>query len=114
MAVPAHDDRDYEFAKKYNLPIIKVLQGSDEDENSDSAMSKDGIHINSEFLNGLNKEDAINKMIEYLEENHLGEKKVNYRLREWILHVKDIGENQYLLFIWKMVQSSWFQMRIYQ
>ena len=84
MAVPAHDDRDYEFAKKYNLPIIKVLQGCDEDENSDSAMSKDGIHINSEFLNGLNKEDAINKMIEYLEENHLGEKKVNYRLREWI------------------------------
>ena len=84
MAVPAHDDRDYEFAKKHNLPIIKVLQGSDEDENSDSAMSKDGIHINSEFLNGLNKEDAINKMIEYLEENHLGEKKVNYRLREWI------------------------------
>lgn len=84
MAVPAHDDRDYEFAKKHNLPIIKVLQGSDEDENSDSAMSKDGIHINSEFLNGLNKEDAINRMIEYLEENHLGEKKVNYRLREWI------------------------------
>ena len=80
MAVPAHDERDYEFAKKYNLPIIPVLSGG----NNDEAFVGDGIHINSGFLDGLNKEDAINKMIKYLEDNNIGEKKVNYRFREWI------------------------------
>ena len=81
MAVPAHDERDYEFAKKFNIDIIPVIEGGDI---SKEAYTGDGLHINSEFLNGLNKEDAINKMIEWLEENKLGSKHVNYRLREWI------------------------------
>lgn len=81
MAVPAHDDRDYEFAKKFNIPIIQVLDGDSIEEH---AYTKDGVHINSEFLDGLNKEDAINKMIDWLEENNCGKKQVNYRLRDWI------------------------------
>ncbi len=81
MAVPAHDDRDYEFAMKYNIPIIQVLEGGDI---SKEAYTGDGVHINSEFLDGLNKEDAINKMLEFLESKKAGKKKVNYRLREWI------------------------------
>ena len=81
MAVPAHDERDYEFAKKFDLDIIPVLDGGDV---SKSAYTLDGIHINSNFLNGLNKKEAIDKMIEYLEKNNIGTKKVNYRLRDWI------------------------------
>ncbi len=81
MAVPAHDERDYEFAKKFELEIIPVLAGGDI---SKEAYTDDGLHINSGFLDGLNKEDAINKMIEYLEEKQCGTKKINYRLREWI------------------------------
>lgn len=81
MAVPAHDERDYEFARKFNIKIVPVIEGGDVD---NSAYIGDGIHINSGFLNGLNKEDAINKMLEWLEENKKGNKKVNYRLREWI------------------------------
>ena len=81
MAVPAHDTRDYEFAKKFDLPIIQVLEGGDI---SKEAYTDDGIHINSEMLDGLNKEDAINKMIEFLEKNNCGSKKVNYRIRDWI------------------------------
>ena len=81
MAVPAHDERDYAFAKKFNLDIIPVIEGGDI---TKEVYTGDGIHINSGFLNGLNKEDSINKMIEYLENNSLGTKKINYRLREWI------------------------------
>ena len=81
MAVPAHDERDYEFAKKFNLEIIPVIEGGDIEV---EAYTGDGIHINSEFLNGLNKEDSINKIISYLEEKGQGKKKINYRLREWI------------------------------
>ena len=81
MAVPAHDQRDYEFAKKFGLDIIPVLDGGDVEK---EAFVGDGIHINSEFLNGLDKQDAINKMISWLEENKIGSKKVNYKLREWI------------------------------
>ena len=81
MAVPAHDDRDYEFAKKFNLEIIPVLDGGNI---AIEAFTGDGIHINSEFLNGLGKEDAINKMISWLEEKGIGKKKINYRLRDWI------------------------------
>ena len=81
MAVPAHDERDYAFAKKFNLDIIPVLDGGDI---SKEAFTGDGLHINSDFLNGLNKEDAINKIIAWLEEKGIGEKKVNYKLREWI------------------------------
>lgn len=84
MAVPAHDQRDYEFATKFNLPIIQVLEDETTFSNLEGAITGDGKHINSEFLNGLNKEDAINKMIQYLEENNIGNKKINYKLREWI------------------------------
>lgn len=81
MAVPAHDDRDYEFAKKFALKIIQVLEGGDI---STSAWTGDGIHINSEFLNGLDKESAITKMIKWLEEKGVGKKAINYKLRDWI------------------------------
>ena len=81
MAVPAHDQRDYEFAKKFGLEIMQVLSGEDIE---NQAFTGDGIHINSEFLDGLNKEDAIDKMISWLEEHNLGHKKINYKLREWI------------------------------
>ena len=81
MAVPAHDERDYAFAKKFGLDIIPVLEGGDI---TKEAFTEDGLHINSEFLNGMNKEDAINTMIKWLEERGIGNKKVTYRLREWI------------------------------
>ena len=81
MAVPAHDDRDYEFAKKFNIPIIEVIEGGNIDE---CAYTGDGLHINSDFLNGLDKETSIKEMIKYLEDNKIGKKKINYRLREWI------------------------------
>lgn len=80
MAVPAHDERDYEFATKFNLPIKKVIDGKGEK----LPYTGDGLHINSDFLNGLNKEDAINKAIVWLQDNEYGYKKVNYRLRDWI------------------------------
>ena len=81
MAVPAHDERDYEFAKKFGIEIIPVLEGGDI---TKEAFVGDGIHINSDFLNGLGKEEAIDKMISWLEERKIGTKKVNYKLREWI------------------------------
>ena len=81
MAVPAHDQRDYEFATKFGLAIIPVLEGRDI---SKEAFTGDGIHINSDFLNGLNKTDAIEKIIQWLEEKKIGTRKVNYKLREWI------------------------------
>ncbi len=81
MAVPAHDTRDYEFAKKFGIDIIQVLDGGDI---SKEAWTEDGIHINSGFIDGMNKEDAINTMIEWLKEHGCGEQKVNYRIREWI------------------------------
>ena len=81
MAVPAHDERDFAFAKKFNLDIIPVLAGGDV---SESAYTEDGLHINSEFLDGLNKQEAIESMLEWLQEKGLGKKKVNYRIREWI------------------------------
>ena len=81
MAVPAHDQRDYEFATKFGLEIIPVLEGGDV---SKEAFIGDGIHINSDFLNGLNKEDAINTMIQWLEERKIGTKKVNYKIHDWI------------------------------
>ena len=81
MAVPAHDERDYEFATKFGIDIIPVLEGGDI---SKEAFTGDGIHINSEFLNGLGKQEAIDKMVSWLEENKIGTKKINYKLREWI------------------------------
>jgi leucyl-tRNA synthetase len=82
MAVPAHDDRDWEFAKKFNLPIIEVLKS--EVDVQTQAWTQDGIHVNSEFLDGLNKADAIAKMLEFLEEKKIGRKAINYKLRDWV------------------------------
>ena len=82
MAVPAHDDRDWEFAKKFNLPIIEVLKS--EVDVQKQAWTQDGIHVNSEFLDGLNKADAIAKMLEFLEEKKIGRKAINYKLRDWV------------------------------
>ncbi len=82
MAVPAHDQRDYEFAKEYNLEIIPVIKGGDI---SKEAYTGDGEMINSDFLNGLtNKKDSIKRMLEYLKEKKIGREKVNYRLQDWI------------------------------
>ncbi|WP_404355857.1 leucine--tRNA ligase [Cytobacillus firmus] len=81
MAVPAHDERDYEFAKQFDLPIREVVAGGDVDK---EAYTGDGEHVNSGFLDGLNKEDAIEKMIAWLEEKGIGTKKVTYRLRDWL------------------------------
>ncbi|MGM8216544.1 leucine--tRNA ligase [Bacillaceae bacterium W0354] len=81
MAVPAHDERDYEFAKKFELPIVEVVAGGNVEE---EAYVEDGEHINSDFLNGLGKDEAIAKAIEWLEENKYGEKKITYRLRDWL------------------------------
>ena len=81
MAVPAHDERDYAFAKKFCLPIIPVIDGGNIEE---KAFEGDGIHIHSGFLDGLGKQDAIDKMISWLEETGTGCRKTTYRLREWI------------------------------
>lgn len=82
MAVPAHDERDWEFAKKFNLPIIEVLKGKCDVQ--EKAWTEDGLHVNSGFLDGLNKKDAIEKVLTFLEENKCGHKAVNYKLRDWV------------------------------
>ena len=81
MAVPAHDERDYEFAKKFGLEIVEVVEGGNIEE---AAYTGDGKHIHSDYLNGLNNEEAIQKMIEWLEKEGIGKKKVTYRLRDWV------------------------------
>lgn len=82
MAVPAHDERDWEFAKKFNLPIIEVLKSHVNVQ--EEPWTEDGEHVNSGFLNGLNKKDAIDKVISFLEERGVGHKAVNYKLRDWV------------------------------
>ena len=81
MAVPSGDQRDYDFAKKFDLPIKPIIEGADL---SEGAFDGDGKHINSGFLDGLNIKDAKAKMIDWLEEHDAGHKQVNYRLRDWI------------------------------
>ncbi|WP_161878154.1 leucine--tRNA ligase [Alkalibacterium sp. MB6] len=81
MAVPAHDERDFEFAQKYDLPIQSVIEGTDTEK---EAYVGNGKHINSDFMNGLENEEAAQKMNEYLEEKGLGRKKTTYRLRDWL------------------------------
>ena len=81
MAVPAHDERDFEFAQTFGLEILPVIEGGDVQK---AAYTEDGIHINSEFLDDMNKQEAIDKMNEWLEENGVGKKEVSYRLRDWL------------------------------
>lgn len=87
MAVPGHDERDFEFAKKFNLPIRKVIlqPGTNEADELSQAYVEPGIMINSGIFNGLNSEEGIEKIISYLEEKKIGEKKINYRLRDWLI-----------------------------
>lgn len=81
MAVPAHDERDYEFAKKFDLEIMPVIEGGDI---SEAAYTEDGEHINSGFVDGMNKQEAIEKMNTWLEEHGVGKKEISYRLRDWL------------------------------
>lgn len=81
MAVPAHDERDYAFAKKYSLPILPVIAGGDVEK---EAFTGDGVHIHSSFLDGLEKKEAIACMLHWLEENHCGKAKTSYKLRDWL------------------------------
>lgn len=84
MAVPAHDDRDNEFAQKFNLPITQVIAGDDDTDVQKAAYTGDGEHINSDFMNGMDKKTAIKAAIDWLEEHDAGHKQVNFRLRDWI------------------------------
>jgi len=81
MAVPAHDQRDYDFAKAFDLPIVPVLAGGDVEV---EAFLGDGVHINSDFINGLNKEEALTTMNAWLKKTNQGEAKVTYKLRDWL------------------------------
>lgn len=81
MSVPAHDDRDYAFAKKFGIEIKPVIEGGNVDE---AAYTGDGVHINSGFLDGLNEHDAIDRMIKWLEDKGIGSAKINYKLRDWV------------------------------
>lgn len=87
MAVPAHDERDFEFAKKFNLPIKKVIlqEGTKEEDELINAFTDAGTMINSDRFNGLNSNDGIEKISDFLEQNQLGKRKVNYRLRDWLI-----------------------------
>ena len=84
MAVPAHDERDWEFAKKFNMPIIEVVAGGRNVQEECYSDVESGIMVNSGFLNGLTVKEAIPTMIKWLEEKGIGEKKVNYKLRDWV------------------------------
>lgn len=87
MAVPAHDDRDWEFAKKFGLPLIQVVAKDGEEVDINEAAFTDvatGVLINSDFLNGLEVKDAKEKMIKFLEEKGIGQAKTNYKLRDWV------------------------------
>ena len=81
MAVPAHDERDYEFARKFDLEIMPVIEGGDI---SEAAYTEDGAHINSDFVDGMNKQEAIEKMNMWLEEHGVGKRETSYRLRDWL------------------------------
>ncbi len=81
MAVPAHDERDYEFARKFDLEIMPVIEGGDI---SEAAYTEDGAHINSGFVDGMNKQEAIEKMNMWLEEHGVGKRETSYRLRDWL------------------------------
>ena len=110
MAVPAHDERDYEFAKKFGIEIIPVLEGGDI---TKEAFTGDGVHINSDFLNGLGKQEAIDKMIEWLEDKGIGDKKVNYKLREWIFARQRYWGEPIPIVLQKETKFMFWQMKIY-
>lgn len=106
MAVPAHDTRDWEFAKQFNLDIIPVLEGGNVEE---EAYTEDGIHINSGFLDGLDKAQAIDKMVEWLEAEGVGNKKSLTVYATGSFHANATGVNQFQSFTGKMAQPLPFQ-----
>ena len=108
MAVPAHDERDYQFAKVHNLPIIPVLEG----DISENAFVGDAPHINSDFLNGLNTFDATDKMIEFLVKEGRGERSVNYRLRDWVFSRQRYWANRFPVIIYGKTEPSKLWMTI--
>lgn len=83
MAVPGHDQRDWEFAKKFNLPIIEVIKGGDIEKEAYTDVDS-GILVNSDFINGMEVKEAVAYMIDWIQKNNLGEKKINYKLRDWV------------------------------
>ena len=99
---PAHDERDFEFAKKYKLPIKKVVQCSDDQ----LPYTGDGIIINSPLLNGLYKDQAITKIIENLDIKKIGKKSINYKLRDWGFPDKGTGGAPFLLFTMRMARTE--------
>lgn len=99
MAVPAHDQRDWEFAKQFDLPIVEVLEGGNVEE---AAYTEDGLHVNSDFLDGLNKEDAIAKIVAWLEEKAVDKRRSPTVSATGSLAVNVTGVSQFLSFIGKM------------
>ena len=85
MAVPGHDQRDYEFAKKFDLEILQVVNNESNETLDDQAITGDGVCINSDFINDLSTQDAKNVMIDWLEKNKYGKKSINFRLRDWLI-----------------------------
>lgn len=83
MAVPGHDERDWEFANKFNLPIVEVIKGGDVTKEA-YTNTENGVVVNSDFLNGLTVREAKEKIIDWLEKNNLGKRKINYKLRDWV------------------------------
>ena len=106
MAVPAHDQRDWEFAKQFGLPIVEVLEGGNV---AEAAYTEDGLHVNSEFLNGLNKEEAIAKIVAWLEEKRIWSRKKSLTVFvTGSLAVNVTGVNQSQSFIGKMELQQLF------
>ena len=95
MAVPAHDTRDWEFAKKFGLPIIEVVSGGADVQKEAFTDVDEGMMVNSGFLTGMQVKDAIAAMIDYLEKNNIGKRKVNYKLRDWVFSRQRYWENPY-------------------
>jgi leucyl-tRNA synthetase len=105
MAVPAHDSRDWEFAKKFDLPIVEVVKGGNVEKEA-YIDTESGELVNSGFLNCLDVKEAKEKMVSWLEEKKLGSRKINFKLRDWVFSVKDIGVNLYHWFTVKNVAGS--------
>lgn len=107
MAVPAHDERDWEFAKKFNLPIIEVVKGGNVDEAAFTD-TETGVLVNSDFLNNMEVKDAKEKIIVWLEEKGIGKRKINYKLRDWVFSRQRYWENLFHLYIVKNVVGFQF------
>jgi leucyl-tRNA synthetase len=113
MAVPAHDQRDYEFAKMFNIPIVEVIAGGniEAEAYTDSA---NGVAINSPLIEGLKGRDAINAMNDIIEEMGIGKRKVNFKLRDWCFHASVIGANRFRWFTANTADGCRFRKKNYR